>query len=271
MQAFPSPPGPTAPPDSTRCATVRTAAVIVRTCGSEPVVYGVDGFIAPRQALLTSGTLVDFRKCGNCLGAPSCSAISPTGSAATQGGRAGRDIVHCGGDAPAHLDRRLEGRDHPDPLHGGPSPFPAPSRARAARSARGLPVVRPAGGHPKRPRVPPRPIYPGMPSPKGMSAGLTALGRTWPGTSSCPETRDDRAPACHPRRQAREQRRTVCGGTNGAGAEHAGVCRRADGRRPTVPRPGIRPLPSWRRSQATSSYPGLLVYSSAGHGPVERH
>lgn len=37
-------------------------AVIVRTCGSEPVVYDVEGFIAPRLALLTSGRLVDFRE-----------------------------------------------------------------------------------------------------------------------------------------------------------------------------------------------------------------
>jgi hypothetical protein len=36
-------------------------AVVVRTGGS-PVVYDVDGFIAPRQALLTGGTLVDFRE-----------------------------------------------------------------------------------------------------------------------------------------------------------------------------------------------------------------
>jgi hypothetical protein len=35
-------------------------AVIVRTCGSEPVVYGVDSFIAPRQALLSGGVLEDF-------------------------------------------------------------------------------------------------------------------------------------------------------------------------------------------------------------------
>lgn len=35
-------------------------AVIVRTCGDEPVVYGVDGFIAPRQALLVGGTLTGF-------------------------------------------------------------------------------------------------------------------------------------------------------------------------------------------------------------------
>ena len=37
-------------------------AVIVRTCGAEPAVYGVDSFIAPRQALLSGGTLVDFRE-----------------------------------------------------------------------------------------------------------------------------------------------------------------------------------------------------------------
>jgi len=35
-------------------------AVIVRTCGAEPAVYDVDGFIAPRQALLSGGSLVDF-------------------------------------------------------------------------------------------------------------------------------------------------------------------------------------------------------------------
>lgn len=37
-------------------------AVIVRTCGGEPVVYGVDGFISPRRELLTNGTLTDFRE-----------------------------------------------------------------------------------------------------------------------------------------------------------------------------------------------------------------
>jgi hypothetical protein len=37
-------------------------AVIVRTCGGEPAVYDVDGFITPRQALLSGGTLVDFRE-----------------------------------------------------------------------------------------------------------------------------------------------------------------------------------------------------------------
>jgi hypothetical protein len=37
-------------------------AVIVRTCGAEPAVYDVDGFIAPRQALLSGGTLTGFRE-----------------------------------------------------------------------------------------------------------------------------------------------------------------------------------------------------------------
>ena len=37
-------------------------AVIVRTCGGAPAVYDVDGFTAPRQALLSGGTLVDFRE-----------------------------------------------------------------------------------------------------------------------------------------------------------------------------------------------------------------
>ena len=37
-------------------------AVIVRTCGQEPVVYDVDGFLAPRAELLSSGELVDFRE-----------------------------------------------------------------------------------------------------------------------------------------------------------------------------------------------------------------
>jgi hypothetical protein len=35
-------------------------AVIVRTCGGEPTVYDVDGFIAPRQELLSGPALVDF-------------------------------------------------------------------------------------------------------------------------------------------------------------------------------------------------------------------
>jgi hypothetical protein len=37
-------------------------AIIVRTCGLEPAVYGIDDFIAPRQALLSSGSLADFRE-----------------------------------------------------------------------------------------------------------------------------------------------------------------------------------------------------------------
>ena len=37
-------------------------AVIVATCGREPTVYGVDSFIAPRAALLSGGTLVDFHE-----------------------------------------------------------------------------------------------------------------------------------------------------------------------------------------------------------------
>jgi hypothetical protein len=35
-------------------------AVIVRTCGAMPAVYDIDGFIAPREALLTDGTLTGF-------------------------------------------------------------------------------------------------------------------------------------------------------------------------------------------------------------------
>lgn len=37
-------------------------AVIVRTCGMEPAVMGVEEFIAPREALLTGGSLTDFRE-----------------------------------------------------------------------------------------------------------------------------------------------------------------------------------------------------------------
>jgi hypothetical protein len=37
-------------------------AVIIRTCGGEPTVYGVDSFITPRQALLSGGALLDFRE-----------------------------------------------------------------------------------------------------------------------------------------------------------------------------------------------------------------
>jgi hypothetical protein len=37
-------------------------AVIVRTCGQEPLVHDVEDFIAPREVLLTGGTLVDFKE-----------------------------------------------------------------------------------------------------------------------------------------------------------------------------------------------------------------
>ena len=37
-------------------------AVIVRTCGEEPMTYDVAAFIAPRRALLTSGAVTDFRE-----------------------------------------------------------------------------------------------------------------------------------------------------------------------------------------------------------------
>ena len=37
-------------------------AVIVRTCGQEPAAYDVEGFLAPRQALLSGGTMASFRE-----------------------------------------------------------------------------------------------------------------------------------------------------------------------------------------------------------------
>lgn len=37
-------------------------ALIVKTCGHQPTMYDVDTFIAPRRALLTSGTLTQFRE-----------------------------------------------------------------------------------------------------------------------------------------------------------------------------------------------------------------
>ena len=57
----------TSGPDSAaRLDTLRSLflpqAVIVRTCGMEPAVYGVEEFIAPREALLSGGGLVDFRE-----------------------------------------------------------------------------------------------------------------------------------------------------------------------------------------------------------------
>jgi hypothetical protein len=57
--AFTSGPDSAARLDALR-AVFLPAAVIVRTCGFEPAVYGVDSFIAPRQALLSGGTLIDF-------------------------------------------------------------------------------------------------------------------------------------------------------------------------------------------------------------------
>jgi hypothetical protein len=38
------------------------SAVIVMTCGGEPTVYDVDGFIEPREALLSTGRLEGFRE-----------------------------------------------------------------------------------------------------------------------------------------------------------------------------------------------------------------
>ena len=72
-------------------------AVIVATCGREPTVYGVDSFIAPRQALLSGGTLVDFHEWG-CAGTPRSSVTSPSTSAATprracRTGRRSRDAA----------------------------------------------------------------------------------------------------------------------------------------------------------------------------------
>ena len=54
------------PASSSRLDALRSmflpGAVIVRTCGMEPVVYDIDGFIAPRAALLSGGTLADFKE-----------------------------------------------------------------------------------------------------------------------------------------------------------------------------------------------------------------
>jgi hypothetical protein len=57
--AFTSGPDSAARLDALR-AVFLPEAVIVRTGGGEPAIYGVDSFIAPRQALLSGGTLVDF-------------------------------------------------------------------------------------------------------------------------------------------------------------------------------------------------------------------
>jgi hypothetical protein len=59
--AFTSGPDSRARLDALR-AVFLPEAVIVRTCGDEPTAYDVDGFIAPRQALLSGGTLSDFRE-----------------------------------------------------------------------------------------------------------------------------------------------------------------------------------------------------------------
>jgi GNAT superfamily N-acetyltransferase len=37
-------------------------AVVVRTCGDEPLPYGVEGFLAPRRALLLGGGVQEFRE-----------------------------------------------------------------------------------------------------------------------------------------------------------------------------------------------------------------
>ena len=57
----------TSGPDSpARLDTLRSLflprAVIVRTCGTDPATYRVEEFIAPREALLSGGSLVDFRE-----------------------------------------------------------------------------------------------------------------------------------------------------------------------------------------------------------------
>jgi hypothetical protein len=57
--AFTSGPDSPARLDALR-AVFLPGAVIVRTCGLEPAVYDVAGFIEPRQALLSGGSLVDF-------------------------------------------------------------------------------------------------------------------------------------------------------------------------------------------------------------------
>lgn len=41
-------------------AAMLPGAIVVRTCGQEPQAFDIDSFIAPRYAMLTDGTLVDF-------------------------------------------------------------------------------------------------------------------------------------------------------------------------------------------------------------------
>lgn len=59
--AFASGPGVAARLDGLR-RLLLPSAVIVKTCGGEPTVYDVDGFIEPRRALLSDGGLQEFRE-----------------------------------------------------------------------------------------------------------------------------------------------------------------------------------------------------------------
>jgi len=59
--AFTSGPDVAAQMDALRAACLPEAR-IVRTCGGEPTVYDVETFIAPRQAMLTDGTVERFRE-----------------------------------------------------------------------------------------------------------------------------------------------------------------------------------------------------------------
>ncbi len=58
--AFTSGPGLDERMDALRAALI-PEAVIVRTCGA-PVVYDVEGFLEPRRALLSGGSLTGFRE-----------------------------------------------------------------------------------------------------------------------------------------------------------------------------------------------------------------
>jgi hypothetical protein len=57
--AFTSGPGIESRIEALRAAFV-PEAVVVRTCGGVPAVYGVEDFLRPRLELLTGGSLVDF-------------------------------------------------------------------------------------------------------------------------------------------------------------------------------------------------------------------
>jgi hypothetical protein len=59
FEAFRSGPGVESRIEALRAAFL-PEAVVVRTCGGVPAVYDVDGFLRPREELLTGGTLVDF-------------------------------------------------------------------------------------------------------------------------------------------------------------------------------------------------------------------